>query len=114
MTQDSPLRTPHSALKELPPLMPQFLRKRRVGMAGLRELIEELGLEPPLFHTLRLLHEIQGSYGGEPISLENVRSRSRYIYSTKDLLTAPIATLKEKGLLVEADYDSFSLSSRAR
>src|SRR5438552_5208143 len=101
-------------LKELPPLMPQFLRKRRAGSPTVGKLMAELGLERPVFFTLVLLHEIEGGYGGGPVTAAQVKLRSRYIYSTRDLLAAPLSVLKEKGLVLEDKEGRLVLSPQAR
>jgi hypothetical protein len=93
--------------------MPQFLRKRRAGLPAAREIMSELGLDPATFFTMVQLHLIQGSHNGTPLSLHQVRSWSRYIYSTVDSLTAPLALLTEKGLVLEHDNGTLSLSTRA-
>jgi hypothetical protein len=101
------------ALKEIPPLMPQFLRKRRAGLPAASEMADKLGLDRATFFTMVQLQLIQGSYGDAPLSLPHIRAWSRYIYSTVDLLTAPLALLTEKGLVLEHDNGTLSLSPRA-
>ncbi|HEX9986874.1 MAG TPA: hypothetical protein VGE45_00125 [Chloroflexia bacterium] len=100
-------------LKEIPPLMPQFLRKRRTGLPAASEIPDELGLDRATFFTLVQLQLIQGSYGDAPLSLPQIRAWSRYIYSTIDLLTTPLALLNKKGLVLEHDNGTLSLSPRA-
>jgi hypothetical protein len=101
-----------STLKELPPLMPQFLRKRRAGLAAPRLIAEGLGVEPPLLFTLMQLRLTLGSYG-RSVTLAEARDWSRYLYSTRDHLTEQLAALKESGL-VEEDADScFTLAPQA-
>lgn len=104
------------ALKELPPLMPMFLRKRRVGLPAVQELMEELDLDGDrdAFFTLAQLHVAQGSYGGDSITPAQIKSRSRYLYSTVDLLERPLSVLREKGLVVEDGDGAISLTYRAR
>ena len=102
-----------AALRELPPLMPQFLRKRRAGLPAVREAITRLELDPPTFFTLMQLRVIEGSYGS-PVTLPQIRQWSRYIYSTKDLASEPLATLTEKGLLVEDTEGGYALTPWAR
>ncbi|MDQ3930953.1 MAG: hypothetical protein M3328_17640, partial [Chloroflexota bacterium] len=99
-------------------LMPRFLRKRRAGLPALQETIEEvtrrLGLDRRTFFTLVLLRQIQGSYDDNPITVSEIRSWSTFLYSTIDATAAPLATLKEKGLLHEDAGGALDLSREAR
>jgi helix-turn-helix protein len=101
------------ALKEIPPLMPQFLRKRRAGLPAAISLADELDLDRATFFTLVQLQLIQDSHGSAPLSLPQIRAWSRYIYSTVDSLTIPLTLLTEKGLVLEHDNGTLSLSPRA-
>jgi hypothetical protein len=93
--------------------MPQFLRKRRAGLAAPRLIAEELGIEPPLLFTLMQLRLTLGSYG-RPINLAEARNWSRYLYSTRDHLTQQLAALKETRLIEEDIGGYFTLAPHAR
>jgi DNA-binding MarR family transcriptional regulator len=99
-------------LKELPPLMPQFLQRRRVGLPAVDELVEELGVERPTFFTMVLLHRFQGAFGDEPLSLAQILDYNPY--GTVDGFSAPLATLKEKGLVLQDQTGRFALTPRGR
>jgi hypothetical protein len=99
-------------LRQIPPLLPQFLRKRRVGMAGLQEEIERLGVDRPTFLIVRMLHELQGSYGGKPVTLAQMRAREPY--SAVDHVPEPVGILEEKGLLLRVGDGAYTLSDEAR
>jgi Mn-dependent DtxR family transcriptional regulator len=98
-----------AVLRELPPLMPQFLRKRRAGLPAAQEAVEQLGVERSVFFTLVQLRTIEGSFG-PPVTLPQIRSWSRYIYSTRDLASEPVGVLTEKGLLVEDAAGGYALT----
>jgi hypothetical protein len=104
--------TQYAALKELPPLMPQFLRKRRAGLAAPRLIAAELGIEPPLLFMLMQLRLTLGSYG-RPIILAETRNWSRYLYSTRDPMAEEIALLKEKELVEEDEEGYLTLAPQA-
>jgi len=106
--------TTNSALKELPPLMPQFLRKRRVGIAAPRLIAERLGIEPPLLFTLLQLHLIQGSFGHAPVSIAQARAWARYAYSARDHLSDHVATLKAHGLVEVPKEGNYTLTPQGR
>jgi hypothetical protein len=93
--------------------MPQFLQKRRAGIDAPRVISGQLGIEPPLLFTLLQISLTQGSYGGRPLTSAELRSRTRHLYSTKDHLSAPIAILKEKGLLEEDEDGCVNLAPQA-
>jgi hypothetical protein len=59
-----------------------------------------LGVEPREFFTLMLLYTITGSYGA-PATPAQIRLWSRYIYSSRDLLTEPLEILESKGLILQ-------------
>lgn len=83
-------------------------------MPAAREIMGDLGLEPPTFFTLVVLSLIEGSYGGKPVTLQQIRAWSRYIYNSTDTLSAEFAALKEKGLVSEAEDGSLLLSPLAQ
>lgn len=98
-----------AVLKELPPLMPQFLRKRRVGLPAVTEIAAELGVERPHLFALLFLRLVVGSYGGSPVSIAQVRAWDPY--ATRDVYAEPFAALKERGMIVEDAQGSLSLSA---
>jgi predicted transcriptional regulator len=100
-------------LKELPPLMPLFLRKRRAGLGAVREMMGMLGVEPREFFTLMLLYTITGSYGAPPTPAQ-MRLWSRYVYSSRDLLTEPLEILDSKGLILQDMEGGYTLTPWAR
>jgi hypothetical protein len=100
-------------LKEIPPLLPQFLRKRRVGLPAVDETYRRLGVERPALFMMIWLREVQGSYGGEPVTPAQLRVRARYVYSTIDTYTPLLTALKEKGFLLEDPDGGLALSPAA-
>jgi hypothetical protein len=98
-------------LKQIPPLLPQFLRKRRVGTPGLREMIDASGLDDNTFWAMVRVHELQGGYGGEPITVAQIRARRPY--GAIDHATAVVANLEERGLLRRAGDEAYILSEQA-
>ncbi len=98
-------------LRELPPLMPEFLRKRRAGLPAVRELANSLGIDPVQLHVLRLLSQILGSYGGEPVTPAQIRAFDPY--STKDDLMGEVARLQENGRVREEGQGRLALSTQA-
>lgn len=109
---DDRQRAPVDTLKELPPLMPQFLRARRTGFIGGRALAERLGLDPSAFSTLLSLHRLQGAYEGKPVTLAQMRARDPY--RAIDIFSDPLSTLLEKGLVVEDSEEGYFLTPYAR
>src|SRR5437660_658200 len=108
---DDPETTRLDILKGIPPLLPQFLKKRRVGLPAVGELMRELGVERAQLFMLVHLDELQGSYGG-PVTLAQIRADNPYTVIDYD--TPLLAALLDKGL-VERDGDgAFSMSERAR
>lgn len=99
------------ALRQLPPMMPQFLRKRRAGLSAVREIAAELGIIPPLLFTLVQMRFVAGSYGDKPITEAHVRALDPY--ATRDLLSEPLAQLAQTGLLLKDGQGSILLSPRA-
>ncbi len=102
-----------STLKEIPPLMPMFLQRRRVGVAAPRVLAEQVGIEPVLLFTMVQLSLIQGSYGGEHITPAQAREWSRYTYSSRDHLMAHLAALEAKKLVMRDEEGRFTLTPGA-
>ncbi|MEO6457629.1 MAG: hypothetical protein ABIO92_05075 [Chloroflexia bacterium] len=98
-------------LKELPPLMPRFLLRRRVGAPVVATLMSELELDRPDFFVMVQLHQVMGSYSYEPITLAQIRHY--YPYHFNDPFTPSITLLKEKNLLEGDATDGMTLTKRA-
>ncbi len=94
--------------------MQQFLQKRRAGIAAPRLIAEKLGIEMPLLFTLLQVDIMQGSFGGRALTQAEMRSHTRHLYGTRDHLSAPIATLMEKGLMRKDEEGRFSLTPQAQ
>lgn len=106
---------PNSALLEIPPLMPQFLRKRRAGIAAPDLIAERLGITRPELFTLVQLHLIQGSVGFDaPMSMSQSRAWARYAYSVKDHLSDHVAALRKHGLVDVPIEGSYTLTPEGR
>ena len=101
-----------AVLRELPPLMPQFLRKRRVGLPAVKELVDSLGIERPHLFSLLFLRLVTGTYGGAPVSPAQVRAWDPY--STQDTHGEAFAALAAKGLVRVDEQGSFGLSPEGR
>jgi hypothetical protein len=99
-------------LREIPPLIPQFLRKRRVGVVAPSEIAAELGIERPLLFTMVQFDYISGMHGQEGATLAQLRGYDPY--EVIDRTSDPVAKLKEKGLVVEDEAGMLTLSSAAR
>jgi hypothetical protein len=99
-----------AVLRELPPLMPQFLRKRRMGLPAVNELVDSLGIERPHLFALLFLRVVTGSYGGQPVSPAQVRAWDPY--STQDTHAEALAALTAKGLVL-ADEQGYVVLSEA-
>jgi hypothetical protein len=99
-------------LRELPPLMPLFLQRRRVGLPVVGELAAELAVERPLIFMM--LHAVmtQGIYGKEEVTLAELRAYNPY--QVIDDVSGPLYQLKERGLVRESVTGGFTLSSEAR
>ncbi|HEX8598431.1 MAG TPA: hypothetical protein VF952_07935 [Chloroflexia bacterium] len=105
---ESPDEARATALRELPPLMPQFLRKRRMGLPAAKEIADSLGLERPHVFALLLLRLVTGSYGGGPVSPGQVRAWDPY--ATRHNYAEPFSALAARGLVLEDEQGNFSLS----
>ncbi|MGA7731326.1 MAG: hypothetical protein WCD37_08640 [Chloroflexia bacterium] len=99
-------------LREIPPLIPQFLRKRRVGVAAPSEIAAELGIERSWLFTIVQFDYISGMYGQDGATLAQLRGYDPY--EVIDRTSGPIAELKEKGLVLEDEEGMLTLSSAAR
>lgn len=104
----SPDEARTAALRELPPLMPQFLRKRRMGLPAVKEIADSQGIERPHVFALLFLRLVTGSYGGGPVSPGQARAWDPY--ATRDTYTEPFAALAARGLVLEDEQGNFSLS----
>lgn len=102
---------PIEALRTLPPLLPAFLRRRRLGLAAVGEALADLGIERSAFFVLMQLHVVQGSYNGRPVMLAQIRANNPY--SAIDQYSAPLAYLVEKGLVLRRSGGNYSLAPRA-
>jgi hypothetical protein len=100
-----------TALRELPPLMPQFLRKRRMGLPAVKEIADSLGIERPHLIALLLLRMVTGSYSG-PVSPAQIRGW--YPYATKDTHAEAVAALTADGLILPDEQGNLSLAPSAR
>ena len=98
-------------LKELPPLMPRFLMRRRVGAPVVATLMSELDLERVDLFIMVQLHQVLGSYGYEPITLAQIRHY--YPYHFTDPFTPSITLLKEKKLVEGDTIEGITLTKRA-
>ncbi|HEX8221570.1 MAG TPA: hypothetical protein VF914_20445 [Chloroflexia bacterium] len=101
-----------AVLRELPPLMPQFLRKRRVGLPAVKELVDSLGIERPHLFVLLFLRVVTGSYGGGPVSTAQVRAWDPY--SIRDTHGESFGALAAKGLVTEDGQGNVGLSEAGR
>jgi hypothetical protein len=99
-------------LCEIPPLLPLFLRRRRVGTPAIAPVLERLGIERPLLLALMTLEIIGGSYGGEPVTPSQVRAYNPYTVIDEYAKTIP--ELIRLGLLREDAEGILSLSPEAR
>src|SRR5687767_12016752 len=100
-----------AVLRELPPLMPRFLSRRRLGLRAVAELMQEHEVEDgTAFLTMNLLRQIAGSHGEEAIT--TARFREYMPYPAVDMITLIISTLSERGLVRNAD-GGFALTSKA-
>lgn len=98
-------------LKELPPLLQQFLRKRRVGLPAVEELSEKLGVERMSLFVLRFLHELTGGYGDQPLTRAVFKEQEPY--SAVDPFTEHLTILIKKGLVKEDKAGTITLAPRA-
>ncbi len=98
-------------LKQIPPLLPRFLIKRRAGLPAIGEVVEELGITRGDFFTLLRLNLLQGSYGSA-VTLSQIRADNPYI--TVNNYSAPLDALVGSGLVIKDAQESYALSSRAK
>jgi hypothetical protein len=98
-------------LREIPPLLPVFLRSRRVGSPAVAPALEQLGIERPLLFKLIHIHAICGSYNGAAVTLSQVRAWNPYNVIDDD--SEPIAELVHRGLLHQDAEGALHLSPEA-
>jgi hypothetical protein len=100
------------ALRELPPLLPMFLRKRRVGLTAVTAICTQLGVERPMLFTLLQVDTVQGSYGGRGVTLGQLKAYEPY--QVVDRISEPVGQLIRIGLLLEGADGTISLAPRAQ
>lgn len=100
------------ALRELPPLFPRFLQRRRVGLPVAGELASELGVERALIFVLVQIDMVQGAYGRKGVSLPELETFDPYF--VVDRFVAPLSELKERGLVLESSEGVLTLSEIGR
>ncbi|HEX5129323.1 MAG TPA: hypothetical protein VFV90_06235 [Usitatibacter sp.] len=98
-------------LRDIPPLMPMFLVRRRVGTPAVAPVLEQLGIERLLLFKLIHIYAISGSYNGAAVTLSQVRAWNPYIVIDDD--SEPVAELLHRGLLREDAEGALSLSPEA-
>lgn len=99
-------------LRELPPLFPLFLQRRRVGLTTVGDLIAELGIERSLMFTMLHIDMTQGIYGKDAVTLAEMRAYDPY--SAIDRYSEWLAQLVEKKLVHESVDSSLTFSPLAR
>jgi hypothetical protein len=85
-------------LRELPPLMPAFLRRRRAGLPALPALVKELGLDRDAFGVLWQMDKAHAAYHRRPVTLAELRADDPY--STVDHFSEHLAELQALGLVL--------------
>jgi hypothetical protein len=100
------------ALRELLPVMPRLLQRRRSGLAAEQQLAKELGIDTKAFMTMAHVSLVVGSYGGKEVSYEQLKGWDPY--ATVDASVENIANLKQEGLLLVGLDGKLSLSPQAR
>ena len=98
-------------LKQIPPLVPRFLIRRRAGLPAIAEAVQELGIEHDDFFTLLLLNLLQGGYGGG-VTLSQIRAYNPYV--TVNNYSAPLDALVVSGLVIKDAQGCYSLSNHAK
>lgn len=101
-----------AVLREIPPLLPQFLQRRRAGLPIVGELIAKLGIERPLMFTLLHIDLTEGIYGKEGVTLAEIRAYDPY--SAIDRYSMPVGQLVALELVEESEDGAVRLSSEAR
>jgi len=100
------------ALRELPPLLPRFLQRRRVGLPAVGEIASELGVERPFMFVLVQINMVQGAYGRKGVTLPELQASDPYF--VVDRFSMPIVELKERGFVLESSDGMLSLSGVAQ
>jgi hypothetical protein len=99
-------------LRQLPPLMPLFLQRRRVGLPVVGELMTEMGLERPLLFMLVHIVNTEGIQGKEEVTLAEMRAYDPY--AAVDYYSDRLEKLEERGLVIGVADGSYRLSGQAR
>lgn len=101
-----------AALREIPPLMPQFLHRRRAGLPAVREIAGELGVPPPLLFSMIQVGFVAGSYGSEPLTLARICDWEPY--TNRKMLLNRVEVLRQHGFLLEDGAGHLALTPQAR
>src|SRR5689334_16942136 len=101
-----------AVLRELPPLLPQFLQRRRVGLSTPGDLSAELGIERWLVFVLVQISFTQGIQGKDVVTLAEIRAYDPYF--SIDRYSEPVAQLVERGLVLRDTNGALTLSQQAR
>lgn len=107
-----PMDSLMDVLRELPPLMPQFLRRRRVGLEAPQQIAAELGIGRPLLFTMLQLDHIAGIYDQDSVS--HAQWRAYDPYAVRYGIAEPLEALEAKGLVLEDEAGLLTLSPEAR
>jgi hypothetical protein len=99
-------------LRELPPLLPRYLQRRRVGVPVVGELVSELGVERPLVFMMLHIDTTQSMYGRDVVTFAELRAYNPY--QVIDDVSGPLRQLVENGLVYESEDGGFGLSPEAR
>lgn len=98
-------------LRQIPPLLPQFLSKRRVGLPAVEEVAQELGIDRPKLFALLHLNVLQGGCGG-PVTLAQIRADDPY--SVIDREGPLLQALVEQGLIEKDQDECYFMSTFAK
>src|SRR3954451_25062142 len=99
-------------LRQIPPLMPQFLQRRRLGLPVVSELAAQLGIDRPLLFMLVHIVTTGWIYDRDEVTLADLRAYDPY--SAIDSISPRLEQLKEKGLVRETSDGGYTLSPEAR
>jgi len=99
-------------LRQLPPLMPLFLQRRRVGIPIVGELMADLDVQRPLLFMLLHVDTTQSIYGKNEVTLGELRSYNPY--QVIDDVSGPLYKCVERGLVLQSSDGGFTLSPEAR
>src|SRR6476620_634125 len=98
-------------LRGLPPLMPLFLQRRRVGLPVVGELMAELGVARPLIFMLLHVDTTQSVYGKEEVTFAELRSYNPY--QVIDDVSGSLYQCVKRGLVRENADGEVTLSPEA-